>query len=709
VAVLGDRRFLHPGPVAAAALSPNGKTLVSVDGRNDYLLCVWEAGTGKEVRRLRGHQNAVNQFAFSPDSKTLYSGGGAGALSPFGPPRAVRAWELATGRLVRTVPAHFWALSSDGKTLAVTDLLPGKVEEHAGPKGELHLAPGPAGFRVALWDTASWKERGGPRVEKRLPAALAFSPDGRALACGDSQDGSIRLWDVRSGKELRTIAGPRGAVHLLAFSPDGKSLASASEEPIPASRDKAIDVWDTGTGKRKGRLSGHVGRIAGLAFTPDGAHLISAGPLTPADPLGPKPPGGKCWLWDLARGKAVRALGPKDLMVTRCTLSPDGKALVLTGTSRHNVFRARLLDLKSGEEVLPPEPKPGQSIRLPFPVQGPFLQPREMIQAQRLDGGRTFRLDISEGTVRLLDSGTGKELRRFRGEHVNHFDCSPDGKTLATRGHRRKVGYNVDDAAVRLWDVEKGTEWGRIATRPAPDWTIRFSPDGRSLAVVHADGVVRLWEVASGKERLALDGQRETLLHLAFSRDGRRLAGGNYSRNTVLVWDLTGGPARPGPAALEALWADLQGADAKKAYRAVWALAGAPAQAVPFLDKKARGVRPLDRGRVPALIADLGGDSFERRERATEELVPFGLWAAVAVREKLAQRPDLETRRRLERLLPRLEANLSPPALIGALRAVEALEQCRTPDARRVLAGLAKAGPPQFVEAARAALERLSR
>jgi WD40 repeat protein len=76
-----------------------------------------------------------------------------------------------------------------------------------------------------------WSLRG-PKGERTLPCksrllSLAFSPDGRILALGDSS--GILLCDVQSEFPLATI--PFGvAIRALEFSPDGRTLAWASAD-----------------------------------------------------------------------------------------------------------------------------------------------------------------------------------------------------------------------------------------------------------------------------------------------------------------------------------------------------------------------------------------------------------------------------------------------------------------------------------------------
>jgi WD40 repeat protein len=60
----------------AVAVSPDGKTLAcSVASGADWAVVLVELATGKERRRFAGHQLPVRVLTFSPDGKTLASGG----------------------------------------------------------------------------------------------------------------------------------------------------------------------------------------------------------------------------------------------------------------------------------------------------------------------------------------------------------------------------------------------------------------------------------------------------------------------------------------------------------------------------------------------------------------------------------------------------------------------------------------------------------
>src|SRR5207248_306556 len=65
---------------------------------------------------------------------------------------------------------------------------------------------------------------------------LAFSPDGRRIACAGG-DPRVGLWDAASGKELAMYRGHTSSVTAVAFSRDGRHLLSADAT-------ESVKVWD---------------------------------------------------------------------------------------------------------------------------------------------------------------------------------------------------------------------------------------------------------------------------------------------------------------------------------------------------------------------------------------------------------------------------------------------------------------------------------
>ncbi len=273
---------------------------------------------------------------------------------------------------------------------------------------------------------------------------------------------------------------------------------------------------------------------------------------------------------------------------------------------------------------------------------------------------------------------------------------SPDGSLLATS----------EGGRINLWNTADGRL--AIALPGAPgrfQQPLAFSPDGRLLAVAGGAGaaesdVIRLCELASGKVRAEYPGHRGGTLSLAFSPDGRTLATGGTD-TTIMLWDVTGRTGlgelvkhKPTAAALVALWADLDSTDAGKAHNAMAQLTAAPAEAAGLFRKelKAVGGKPPDEKEVERLIADLGDDSFEVREKASKALGEAGRAVRSHLLKGLTETKDLEKKRRLQELLNVLMPGPAPE-MVRPTRVLEVLERLGTPEALRLLQALAKGNP----------------
>jgi WD40 repeat protein len=151
---------------------------------------------------------------------------------------------------------------------------PRLVIEHAARVDSLALAPdgksaaSACKTNVTLWDVASAKAlvkmdlpRGGAR-------GLAFSPDGKQLACGTERDGIVRVWDAGAAKEVLTIETGHARLFSLACSPDGKQLATCG--------DNDVKLWDAKNGRLSATLQGHGNQVWSVAFSPDSKRLALA-------------------------------------------------------------------------------------------------------------------------------------------------------------------------------------------------------------------------------------------------------------------------------------------------------------------------------------------------------------------------------------------------------------------------------------------------
>jgi hypothetical protein len=197
---------------------------------------------------------------------------------------------------------------------------------------------------------------------------------------------------------------------------------------------------------------------------------------------------------------------------------------------------------------------------------------------------------------------------------------------------------------------------------------------------------------------------------LSYARTGTRLASVE-SQGLAHVWDPTGSPdlarqmARLKP---EVLWAELIGNDPVRAHQAFWLLAKTPDDTLK-LARKYPIPAPVDQKAVKRWISQLDDESFEVRQTATAELEKEGQRAEPYLRRALEGRPQLEARRRIERLLGKLPDWPYTTERVRTARVLALLERLGTRGAREVLEQRAKSDPDSWSsKEAKSALDRLN-
>jgi hypothetical protein len=185
------------------------------------------------------------------------------------------------------------------------------------------------------------------------------------------------------------------------------------------------------------------------------------------------------------------------------------------------------------------------------------------------------------GSIQVWDAATGECVIAAEAGHGRPFVAfSADGKRFAAAAVPDRPAQHASE--VRVWDLDTHRV---TATFPGYDGQPAFSPDGRTLAVTHADGVV-LIEFASGQVRHVFRHHGPVRPFLAWRPDGRVLAAASPEA-PVYLWDVVGdrtgtAPAWD-PAAGARRWDALAGADAERAFGAIRELWSHPAEGAAFL------------------------------------------------------------------------------------------------------------------------------
>ena len=285
----------HGGRISDIAFSPDGSIVATAGGENSARL--WDARTGEQLERLRGHVDEVLAVSFDGSTTRVATAGSDGQA---------RVWRVEDGSFMSDLTGHTNFVndvdfSEPGGALVTAssdrtartwraggrpvDVLAGHGDAVTSARfaesGATVVTSGRDGS-VRVWDSGTLPDLAEATARgPSAPARTARSPDGTITA---SADGKTVTLSGPSGTQV--LEGHRRAITSVAFSRDGNLL-------VTASRDRRAAIWDVETAKLVLFLDGHFGPVADARFSPDGRWVVTAGPAAAG-------------LWNVASGDDVR-------------------------------------------------------------------------------------------------------------------------------------------------------------------------------------------------------------------------------------------------------------------------------------------------------------------------------------------------------------------------------------------------------------------
>jgi WD40 repeat protein len=522
IARLGTTRFRHPGTVQFVGYFGRGGFVVTASGASGTHL--WDARTGKEVRRLEA-RTAARRVLLSGDGSTLL------LVSDDGDCTVIDVDGGKRVRQFKTQGASQSLLSGDGRLLVAVHNLANNNP-------------------ISIWDASCGMllRTLTPRNKENTFVAAALSRDGTTLAAVEKSGAEDKaqkkgrdkqhliFWDAATGKELRSVPASLDTVTDLEIVGDGKTVL------LHDSQRQEIRLVDAATGKEVRKFAAKQPPLRGMLLSHDHKSLFVLGYKHVTQ-------------YDLATGKELRdfampALDTNEHSGTSArldrlavALSPDGKTLAVPAHAAVVFY-----DVASGKEI---EIADGHRDRIDSLVFGAD-------DNQVLTGS-------SDGGLYLWDAAHGRRLRQFvrkeasadqnsRGEHMRSLfrvrgTFSPDYKTVTALWWRDKL--HVFDAASGKLRFQLGGDQGHTA--------FALSPDGRSVALAGPEGALQVWDMARAKRPRTFgtlaktdpDGRiEESICSTAFSPDSRMLLGADFTvenpslKVQVKYWELASGRER---------------------------------------------------------------------------------------------------------------------------------------------------------------------
>ncbi len=322
--------------------------------------------------------------------------------------------------------------------------------------------------------------------------ALAFSPDMRRLVSG-GEGLTALVWEL-NGDDTPTELVIDSYVNAADYRPDNRAY-------VLAAGDGMVTQYDASDNTVLCSVS-HPASANAVVYSPNGTYFATGDDY------------GGVYLWAAADCQLLREYRAHATWVSALAFTPDSRQLVSASADTVAV----LWDVETS-----------QMIRT-------FTGHTDVIRTVAVSpDGLTVLTGSYDQTLRLWDIATGELVRLFTGNTSLIYSA-------AFNVTGTQIASTADDRAVRVYDVATGEQRSNLEI-PSSSRIVRFTPDGRSLALAHiAQSAtseryqISLWDVERTTADRIYSAFAYTAKNIGFSDDPNfAIIGGD---NTVILWDL---------------------------------------------------------------------------------------------------------------------------------------------------------------------------
>mgnify|MGYP003671605389 CR=1 FL=1 len=437
-------RKLAPDPADIAALSPDGRSVVTVN-RESVVLGVNLDGEGTEFEVSSGDKYERTEWNWL---KVAFSGSGDRFVTviPLGDGRqAIRVW--------------------DAETHAPRQILLGGMGRMLGAaihplSGELIVC----GPQTRAWslDGARWTFRD----QSRRPSSVAFWGSDDLILTSANDAGKMSLYPLEGEAPSAIWASHSGdSNRVAAVSADGQ-MAAVGLKFVRALRREGREVREVGGFE-------HEYQFKKIRLSTNGDHAAILRDM-----------GQNVQLYETATGKRPVELNMTDLKRFFDLAWLRDRHLLGLAVARGNRGGSG-----AEEQIVVWDTTTGKILRR-------ATNPSAMdVLAVAPDGSR-FAEAGADKSVRIRDAATLSVLKEFRAH---------DGPITALGWHptRAILATGSEDLSVRLWNLETGEQIEELRGPLVAPNDLVFSPGGRRLACAALDGTARIWEPSSLRDEAA--------------------------------------------------------------------------------------------------------------------------------------------------------------------------------------------------------------